>query len=496
MAEPGFYIGDKLPLIYDVAVAIHSLCPSGSKSGRLKVINSYGIAVHTMWVKSFGSTHVLALKNVKQKIEAIMKDYDSKCYKASSKGRRDDEAVKPLRILNKIWRFEVVPVKKNTPMKKRKMQTNNDLFDIGKEMDKLEGDEKAYYLDQCSSRIFRLSEQIDNEYEEEVQMNVMHEEEAMSFCEEEESFSNPPEFQEIISCGKSRKVEGKKVFMIDKDVQTELEVPNYCPEIRKGRNTLPKVKDTIATVSYRTGISVPKARVATQTVCEKMYGHCYTLEKEQKRLETVNEEDVAEPLSKMPRTMEDYKPYRYVLPSVKSINTYKHLKAMSQEIDAAEALMKKDGRTKVTLHYDTTSRSRIPGEWPGLILNFLNKDPAHCKMYTLRALTFAFEDRNQIAKLILETLSRLSAATGGRATARDLWEQITAFMTDAVSKNLKVEALVAEKLESNHIPYHLLCKAHTCEKLDECNENVLMKVEEMLKIREIIEKREKNVSED
>jgi len=127
MAEAGFFIGDKLPLIYDVAMAIHSLCPSGYKSGRLKVINNYGIAVHTMWVKSFGTKHVLALKNVKQKIEAIMKDYDSKCYKA-----RRDEAVKPLRILNKIWRFEAVPAKKNTPMKKRKMQTNNDLFDIGK----------------------------------------------------------------------------------------------------------------------------------------------------------------------------------------------------------------------------------------------------------------------------------------------------------------------------------------------------------------------------
>ena len=61
--------------------------------------------------------------------------------------------------------------------------------------------------------------------------------------------------------------------MVDKNVQTESKVLNYCPEIRKGRNTLPKVKDTIATVSYRTRISVPKARVASQTVCEKLYGH-------------------------------------------------------------------------------------------------------------------------------------------------------------------------------------------------------------------------------
>ena len=75
-------------------------------------------------------------------------------------------------------------------------------------------------------------------------------------------------------------------------------------------------------------------------------------------------------------------------------------------------------------------------------------------------------------------------------TAKELCERITAFMTDAASKNLKVEFLVAEKLKSKHIPYHLLCKAHTCEKLDECNENTLMAVEEALKIRETIEKRE------
>ena len=56
----------------------------------------------------------------------------------------------------------------------------------------------------------------------------------LSFCEEEESFSNPPEFQEIIPCGNSRKVEGKKVGMVDRNVQTEPKVLNYCPEIRKG----------------------------------------------------------------------------------------------------------------------------------------------------------------------------------------------------------------------------------------------------------------------
>ena len=92
--------------------------------------------------------------------------------------------------------------------------------------------------------------------------------------------------------------------------------------------------------------------------------------------------------------------------------------------------------------------------------------------------------------MVLETFERLATATNGSSSAKDLWENVTAFMTDAASKNLKVEYLVAEKLGSEHVPYHLLCKAHTCEKLDECNETTLVKIEEQLKIRETIEKRE------
>ena len=105
-------------------------------------------------------------------------------------------------------------------------------------------------------------------------------------------------------------------------------------------------------------------------------------------------------------------------------------------------------------------------------------------MFTLRALTFAYEDRDQIAKLVVETFERLATATNGTSSAKDLWENVTAFMTDAASKNLKAEYLVAEKLGSEHIPYHFLCIANTCEKLDEWNKNTLVK------FRETIEKRE------
>ena len=85
-----------------------------------------------------------------------------------------------------------------------------------------------------------------------------------------------------------------------------------------------------------------------------------------------------EPRKKKPRTAEDYQLYANVLPSEKSVNYFKHKKALTQEIIAAKALFSKKETTKMTLHYDTTSRSRIEGDWPSLIFNFKDKDPLEC----------------------------------------------------------------------------------------------------------------------
>lgn len=63
-------------------------------------------------------------------------------------------------------------------------------------------------------------------------------------------------------------------------------------------------------------------------------------------------------------------------------------------------------------------------------------------------------------------------------------------MSDAATKNLHVPELVAAELKSDHIPYHLLCKAHTCEKLDECNVKTLMDIERVTGLKDIIETRE------
>ena len=102
------------------------------------------------------------------------------------------------------------------------------------------------------------------------------------------------------------------------------------------------------------------------------------------------------PKSKKPRKSEDYEKYKKVLPLTTSVNKFKHKKALGQEIIAAKALFLKKESTKVTLHFDTTTRCRINGDWPALILNFKDDDPFECRRINLRALPFGYEDREQI----------------------------------------------------------------------------------------------------
>ena len=61
-------------------------------------------------------------------------------------------------------------------------------------------------------------------------------------------------------------------------------------------------------------------------------------------------------------------------------------------------------------------------------------------------------------------------------------------MTDSASKNLKIEDGVAERLNSTHIPYHILCKAHTVEAFDRSNLEVLSVVEKDVDFRGRLEK--------
>ena len=159
------------------------------------------------------------------------------------------------------------------------------------------------------------------------------------------------------------------------------------------------------------------------------------------------------------------------------------MQASQVERDAGLALLNKPNDVKTTLHYDTTSRCHIDGEWPSIILNFSDG-----RDFELRPIFFAYEDREQIVLLLVETIKRLAvAATGSDLPAIKLWEKVYAIMTDSVSKNLKIEDGISESFGSTHKPLHLLCKPHTVEKLDACNLAVLAKFENMVKQRDVLE---------
>ena len=172
------------------------------------------------------------------------------------------------------------------------------------------------------------------------------------------------------------------------------------------------------------------------------------------------------------------------MPSARTISDYKQMQASQVEQDAAIALWSKDENVKSTLHYDITTRNTIDGEWPAIIFYFSNGDK-----FVLRPLFFAYEDRKQIAELLVETYSRLSVAAcvdkQENITPAALWEKTDAIMTDSVLKNLKIEDLIGESLGSDHRAYHLLCKSHTVEKLDATNLKVLATIEKSVKQRVI-----------
>lgn len=61
-------------------------------------------------------------------------------------------------------------------------------------------------------------------------------------------------------------------------------------------------------------------------------------------------------------------------------------------------------------------------------------------------------------------------------------------------KNLKVETAVSQELGTEHVPIHILCKSHTCEKLDETCIDTLIKVEKELDMANLIMKRQPQLS--
>ena len=107
-----------------------------------------------------------------------------------------------------------------------------------------------------------------------------------------------------------------------------------------------------------------------------------------------------------------------MLLSAKALHKYKLLLAVQEEAEAANALFSIPESVKCTLHYDTTSRCKIDGNWPSIIFSFSND-----RRFALHPLFFSIEDRAQIAKLLVETYKHLALlvdSNQGSATANDL----------------------------------------------------------------------------
>lgn len=131
----------------------------------------------------------------------------------------------------------------------------------------------------------------------------------------------------------------------------------------------------------------------------------------------------------------------------------------------------------VTIHYDTTTRDSIDGEWVAMLIKFGEDN----SLYRLRSLAMAFEDRINITELFVEQLRRLALSIN--STVQALWVKITAIMTDSVAKNLKIAGEIAAALESEHVPYQLLCCAHWCENVAKKCLEALYKVEEAVDLK-------------
>ena len=98
------------------------------------------------------------------------------------------------------------------------------------------------------------------------------------------------------------------------------------------------------------------------------------------------------------------------------------------------------------MHYETTSQNSIDGEWSSIILSFSDGQE-----FVLQPIFFAFEDREQNTELPTETYKRLSIAVSVvkeyHIPAGSLWEKTDTLLTDAASKNLKIEGIIATSLE-------------------------------------------------
>lgn len=466
----------KLPTVFEAISDIYRYSTKPGSAKMKTVVRQYTNALVEHWTKSFGSDHVLSHSTVKHKLDALLKSYHNHVYIQGHRNtgkKKDPPSKESLRRLEESWK-----------------KANNTLFDIGKDLASLDpsSDEAIFYKQQQEpNREGRITDKVDEEYEEEQRMEQEQNMVAAMDIDTEDmdtedtEFSNTTSTSDVSSLNVSVNRSGTIRFAPSVNEVASQTDPAEVERKKLRINTrvcTDDIKNTCAILSSTCGVSAEMSRKVVQVVCKNLYGHELYL--------TPEEQAECEGTSVLIGSTKE-KDRTYVLPSARTISDHKQFLATETETDAALALLDKDLSVKAFIHFDTTSRSNIDGDWPSIILRLTNGEE-----FRLRPLFFAYEDREQITLLFTETLERLAAAAsirkGTACKASDLWEKIFALMTDSPTKNLGIEETIATSLGSSHHPLHLLCKSHTVEALDRSNLDVLNEVEKNVKQQDILER--------
>ena len=75
-----FVLGDVLPMNYDAAIALFSVCQMLESDKTKYCISSYVSALIDMWIKAFGKAHVQDQKAITEKIKRVITQYKTHVY--------------------------------------------------------------------------------------------------------------------------------------------------------------------------------------------------------------------------------------------------------------------------------------------------------------------------------------------------------------------------------------------------------------------------------
>lgn len=394
--------------------------------------------VYSFWTRIFGADNVIHKNSVRKRFKKILEKFDKQVYKTGN-----------TRSANEIF-----------------FSDYNKTLDLLKSDSKLSPKLQMFYADQMSSRIYIVadfeqsihippSNKIQLGFQEE---SAIQRDTSLDLAEEEYI----PQSGELVSG--SRIINQRTLrssFVTIKvpqcSVSSQVDV-NFTPNIRNNRNLTDKIKITLALACVDAGITPEQSRKAFKSIAKNFFGAEYYLDANEVPKSDQNENDEKENDPK--KFKSDF--YEFVLPSYRTVCDTKHSLALNQERNVALTLLEKQEDIKVSAHFDTTSRGFLNYEWPSLILELSNG-----QTFSLKPLPIGVEDRDAIVDFFVAEMNRLAMAAG--TTANLIWETIDSLATDSVSKNLDIGPLIAKKLNSKHVPFHVLCNTHYCEAIDRGN---------------------------